>query len=265
MNEQRLLAETRDGVATITLNRPKAMNAFADGMRERLLELLEGFASDRSVRCVVITGAGRAFCAGGDIVSMAALQNANDTAVIESRMTNAARVIQTMKAMPQPIVAAVNGAAAGGGMNLALACDMRLGSDQALFSEAFVKIGLVPDWGGFSLLPQLVGTAKAMELMMLGDRINAEEAHRLGLLNQVYPHSEFAEAVSAFARRLADGPPETLARIKAGVYLGARGSLADGLAHEYRVQREVFLSEDAREGMRAFIEKRPPVFGGGKR
>lgn len=263
MNEQRILTDIDSGIATITLNRPKAMNAFEDGMRETLLERLEAFSDDSAVRCVVITGAGKAFCAGGDIVSMAALQDNNDTAVVEERMTLAARVVQTIKGMRQPVVAAVNGAAAGGGMNLALACDMRIASDKAIFAESFVKIGLIPDWGGFSLLPQLVGTAKAMELMMLGDRIEAADALRLGLLNHVFPHDEFADGVAKFTRRLASGPPETLARIKEGVYLGARESLADGLAYEYRTQRQIFLSDNAREGMRAFVEKRPPEFASG--
>lgn len=262
MVEENILIGVESGVATVTLNRPEAMNAFGDGMRETLLKTLEAFGADPAVRCVVVTGAGRAFCAGGDVVSMAALQDRNDTAVIEDRMTLAARVIQTIRGIPQPVVAAVNGAAAGGGMNLALACDMRLASDRAIFAESFVRIGLVPDWGGFSLLPQIVGTAKAMELMMLGDRIDAADAHRLGLVNHVYPQEEFAQAVATFARRLAAGPPETLARIKQGVYFRARESLADAFAYEYRIQRQVFLSDDAREGMRAFIEKREPAFGG---
>jgi len=262
MIKDQILTNTDDkGVATITLNRPEAMNAFEDGMRETLLERLESFSTDPAVRCIVITGAGKAFCAGGDIISMAALQDNNDTSVVEERMSLAARVIQTIKEMRQPVIASVNGAAAGGGMNLALACDMRLASDRAIFAESFVKIGLIPDWGGFSLLPQLIGTAKAMELMMLGDRIDADTALRLGLLNHVYPHDEFVDSVSTFAQRLATGPSETLARIKEGVYLGARTSLADGLAYEYRTQRQMFLSENAREGMRAFIEKRAPVFG----
>jgi 2-(1,2-epoxy-1,2-dihydrophenyl)acetyl-CoA isomerase len=263
MNEQRILTDVDEGVATITLNRPEAMNAFEDGMRETLLERLETYGTDNTVRCIVITGAGKAFCAGGDIVSMAALQDNNDTTVVEERMTLAARVIQTIKALRQPVIAAINGAAAGGGMNLALACDIRLASERAIFAESFVKIGLIPDWGGFSLLPQLVGTAKAMELMMLGDRIDAAEAQRLGLLNHVYPRDAFNDEVAAFARRLAAGPPETLARIKEGFYLGARESLADGLAYEYRAQRKLFLSDNAREGMRAFIEKRDPTFGNG--
>ncbi len=261
MNEQKILIAVDDGVATITLNRPKVMNAFEDSMRERLFECLENFAADRTVRCVVITGAGKAFCAGGDIASMAALQEANDTAVVEGRMAIAGQIVQLLRRMPQPVIAAVNGAAAGGGMNLALACDIRLGSDRALFAESFVKIGLIPDWGGFAFLTRLVGTAKAMELMMTGERVDAAESLRLGLFNRVFPADSFTDEVAGFARRLAAGPPETLAGIKKGVYLGADRSLTDALAYEYRTQRTVFLSDDAREGMRAFVDKRPPKFG----
>lgn len=150
--------------------------------------------------------------------------------------------------------------AAGAGMNVALACDMRVGSDRMLFSESFVKIGLVPDWGGFRSLTRLVGTAKAMELMMTGDRIDAAIAERLGLVNHVYPHDTFEEEWRAFAQRLATGPSETLAQIKRGVQIGAAGSIDDALAHEYEAQSRVFLNADAREGMRAFLEKRPPEF-----
>ena len=192
----------------ITLNRPKALNALTWDMCLEIERALTAWAGDPVVKLLIIDGlpCEKAFCAGGDIVSMAALQERNDTSVVEERMTLAARVIQTIKGMRQPVIAAVNGAAAGGDMNLALACDMRLASDKAIFAESFVKIGLVPDWGGFSLLPQLVGTAKAMELMMLGDRIDADTALRLGLLNHVYPHDEFADAVGEFAHRLASGP-----------------------------------------------------------
>jgi 2-(1,2-epoxy-1,2-dihydrophenyl)acetyl-CoA isomerase len=248
-------------VATITLNRPEAMNAFSDGMREALFDALQEYAADPDVGCIVITGAGKAFCAGGDIVSMAAMQRDNDTAILNSRMAVAARVITFMRAMPKPVIAAVNGAAAGGGMNLALACDFRLGSDRALFAQSFVKIGLAPDWGGFSFLPRLVGTAKAMELMMTGERIRADEALRLGLLNRLFSADEFAAGVEEFAAGLAAGPAEALAAIKRGVYLGVQSSLDEALEYEAAVQPALFLSGDAREGMQAFIDKRPPVFG----
>ncbi|MEE2689424.1 MAG: enoyl-CoA hydratase-related protein [Pseudomonadota bacterium] len=264
MADDRLLFELSDGIAILTLNRPEVMNAFEDGMREALFERLEDCAGDPSVRCVVITGAGRAFSAGGDIASMAKLQAKNDLLVVEARMMIAGQVIQQIRRMPQPVLAAVNGAAAGGGMNLALACDMRVASDKAVFVESFVKIGLVPDWGGFDFLTKLIGTAKSMELMMLGDRIDAAEALRLGLVNRVVPDECFREEVAKLARRLADGPPGTLAAIKEGVYRGVEASLPETLSYEYEVQRRLFLADDAREGMEAFLEKRPPVYGNRK-
>lgn len=263
MSETQLLSEVVDHIGLLTLNRPDVMNAFTDTMRERLLSQLEQFSTNPDVRCVVITGAGKAFCAGGDIASMAQLQDDNATEVVEQRMTLGSQVVQLLRRMPQPVIAAVNGAAAGAGANLALSCDFRLGSDRALFAESFVRIGLVPDWGGFFFLSRLVGTAKAMELMMTGDRIKAEEALRLGLLNHVYPADRFREETLNFAHKLAAGPAETLARIKEGVYLGATASLEQALAYEYRTQKSIFLSDDAREGMRAFLAKRPPEFGKG--
>jgi 2-(1,2-epoxy-1,2-dihydrophenyl)acetyl-CoA isomerase len=261
MSDDRLLFEASDGVAILTLNRPEVMNAFEDGMREALFDQLEACAADPNIRAIVITGAGKAFCAGGDIASMAKLQEDNDVSIVETRMNIAGQVIQQIRRMPQPVLAAINGAAAGGGMNLALACDLRIASDRAVFAESFVKIGLVPDWGGFDFLTKLVGTSKAMELMMLGDRIDAAEAHRLGLVNRVVPDAEFRDEAAKLARRLADGPPETLAAIKEGVYRGVDSSLPETLAYEYKTQRRLFLRDDAREGMKAFLEKRPAVYG----
>ena len=263
MSKSHILTAEADGVATITLNRPDAMNAFATGMRELLLEVLESYAGNRSVRCIVLTGAGRAFCAGGDIADMAALQDDDDSAPIGERIQAAGQVIRLIRSLPQPVIAAVNGPAAGGGMNLALACDMRIGGGKALFAQSFVKIGLVPDWGGFAFLPRLVGTAKAMELMMTGARVDAEEAFRLGLLNRLVAQESLMDEVRAFAEELAAGPPQTLAAIKRGVYQGLDSTLPEVTAYEYNVQRRVFLSADAREGMRAFLEKRPPKFGEG--
>lgn len=261
MTDERLLFEASDGIAILTLNRPEVMNAFEDGMRELLFERLEACAEDPDIRAIVITGTGKAFSAGGDIASMAKLQAENDLSVVEARMAIAGQVIQQIRRMPQPVLAAINGAAAGGGMNLALACDMRIASDRAVFAESFVKIGLIPDWGGFEFLTKLVGTSKAMELMMLGDRIDAAEAYRLGLVNRVVPDAEFREEAAKLARRLADGPPETLAAIKEGVYHGSESSLPDTLSYEFKTQRRLFLRDDAREGMKAFLEKRPPVYG----
>lgn len=260
MSAPQILFDVTGHVATVTLNRPEAMNALAGDMRQVLLQGLADYATDANVRCVVITGAGKAFCAGGDIAAMAQWQENNDASVLEATLETAEKVVHLLRAMPQPVIAAVNGPAAGGGMNMALACDMRLGCEKTLFSESFVKIGLIPDWGGFGSLTRLVGAAKAMELMMTGDRIGAEDALRLGLLNQLFPVDSYREDVQAFAQRLASGPPQALAAIKKGVYFAAQASLDEVLDYEHENQAALILSDDAREGMRAFLEKRPPKF-----
>ncbi|MSR14033.1 MAG: 2-(1,2-epoxy-1,2-dihydrophenyl)acetyl-CoA isomerase [Gammaproteobacteria bacterium] len=256
-----VLSESIDGVAVIRLNRPEVMNAFGGTMRQDLLAALEHAARDNTIRCLVITGVGDAFCAGGDIVNMAELQANNDVGEIKQRIVLAARIVQMLRELPKPVIAAVNGAAAGAGINLALACDIRYASERAKFAESFVKIGLVPDWGGHYLLTQLVGTGRAMDLIMTGDRIDADEALRLGIVNRIYPHETMLEEVIERARALAAGPASALAAIKRGVYLGATGSLAETLEYEKAAQCIAFLSADAREGVRAFIEKRAPKFG----
>lgn len=256
-----LIYELRDRVALITLNRPQAMNAFGGSMREALLDYLSSAAADARIGCVVITGAGDAFCAGGDIASMAALQAANDSATIEQRMAVGAAVIRQMRSMPQPVIACVNGAAAGAGLNLALACDLRFAASSARFAASFVKIGLIPDWAGHYLLTRLAGTAAAMELMMTGERIDAEEALRLRLVNRVFPKETLFEETWQRARALAAGPRDAIAAIKRGTYLGATGSLDEVIDFEREQQFALFLGTDAREGMQAFLEKRAARFG----
>jgi len=260
MSQSQILSEVTDRVGVITLNRPEVMNAFGGTMREDLLQMLQQAEANKNVRCIVITGAGRAFCAGGDIASMAEMQAENDASVIPRRMKVGGQVVNLIRSMSKPVIAAVNGAAAGAGINLALACDLRFAAESARFSESFVKIALVPDWGGTYLLTQLVGTAKAMELMMTGDRIDAAEALRVGILNRVIPDDTFRDEVMTFARQLASGPARTLAHIKRATYIGATGTLSDALKYEEQAQEAVFLSDDAREGMRAFLEKRAAKF-----
>ena len=260
MASPHILFDNTERIGVITLNRPEVMNAFGGTMREDLLACLQRVAADDEVRCVVITGAGKAFSAGGDIGNMRELQSRNEVEPICQRMEVAGRIVHTIRQMPKPVIAAVNGAAAGGGMNLALACDIRYASTAAKFTASFIKIGLVPDWAGHYLLTRLVGTARAMELMMLGERIEADEALRLGLVNRVLPDETFHVAVLNLARGFAQGPASALAAIKRGTYLGATGTLAEVVAHELAAQRAAFLSNDAREGLRAFVEKRPPRF-----
>ncbi len=237
------------------------MNAFDDGMREDLLARLRQAGDDSGVGCIVITGAGEAFCAGGDIGNMCALQAADNVAPIQARIRIANETVALLRMIEKPVIAAVNGPAAGGGMNLALACDIRYGCEHTRFAESFVRLGLVPDWGGHYLLTRLVGIGRALELMWLGERIDAVEAFRLGILNAVFPAADFAATVATRAARLAAGPPAALAAIKRGAYLAEAEGLTAALAHEYAAQSALFLASDAREGMQAFVEKRAPRFG----
>ncbi|MGE3773984.1 MAG: enoyl-CoA hydratase/isomerase family protein [Gammaproteobacteria bacterium] len=257
-----ILYAVADAVATITLNRPEAMNAFGGDMREELYHRLREAEADTTVRCIVLTGAGKAFCAGGDIANMASLQAQDDVTPIRQRMLTGGEIVKFIRAMAKPVVAAVNGAAAGAGMNLALACDFRYAAAAAKFAQSFVKIGLVPDWAGHYLLPRLIGTARAMELMMTGERIDAAEALRLGLVNRVFDDAVFHAEVRSRVTLLAAGPPEALALIKQGVQRGVETSLPETLAFELQAQSALFLAPDAREGMRAFLDKRAPRFGG---
>ncbi len=252
-----------DRVATITLNRPERLNALGADMREQLLAALERSESDPQARVVIITGAGRAFCSGGDVKEMnerrtSGAQQRGDGEVVPLRD----RILLKLQTLTKPVIAAVNGVAAGAGMNLALGCDLRIASDKAAFGEVFVKRGLHPDWGGTYLLPRMVGTAKALELILFGDMVSAEEAYRIGLVNRLVPHLEFDEAAHDWAARLADGPPIALRLAKRGVYRNLQADLASALEYESFAQQIVWSSEDAGEGLRAFLEKRPPLFQG---
>ena len=255
-----VLYEVNNNVGTITLNRPEVMNAFGDHTRPLLLEKLTAAEADTNVRCVVITGAGKAFAAGGDIKSMCAQQDDNDTDTITSRMEIAGQIVTLIRRMNKPVIAAINGAAAGAGVNLALACDLRYASEKAILVQSFVKIGLMPDWGGHYLLPQLVGSAKALELCMLGERVSAQKALELGLLNDIFSIDAFQQSVQDIALTLAKAPRNTLAAIKQCTYFSIENSLEDTLRKEQEQQAKLFLSDNAKEGMRAFIEKREPRF-----
>lgn len=251
-----------DDILTITLNRPEKLNAFIGHMRRDLAEALEHAGSDRGVRVVIITGAGRAFCAGGDIGFMADLIERRDTEEFSRLLGSARRVVTAIRQMTKPVIAAVNGPASGAGCNLALACDLRIASTEATFSQSFVKIGLHPDWGGTYFLPHLVSPNKACEMFFLGDAIDADEALRLGIVNRVVAPDDLAEATSELATRLRDASPISIAAAKQAVYLGQSAELEEMLRYETEVQLRCFESEDGREGIRAFLEKRSPKFTG---
>jgi enoyl-CoA hydratase/carnithine racemase len=258
-----LLYETKDGIATLTLNRPDRLNALGDTLREDLLDALTRAGADPEVRVMVLTGAGRGFCAGGDVKAMnEAKEGSRERPLGEKIAPGRDRTLLAMREAPQPIIAAVNGAAAGAGMNLALACDLRIASTAAKFSQAFVKRGLHPDWGGTYFLPRVVGMARACELIFTGDVIDAAEALRLGLVSRVVEPEALMATAYDLARRIAAGPPVAIRLAKGSLYRNADADLPAALERETFAQNVCFDTEDAREGIRAFVEKRAPVFRG---
>jgi 2-(1,2-epoxy-1,2-dihydrophenyl)acetyl-CoA isomerase len=259
---EHVLVSEANCITTITLNRPDKLNSFIGHMRRDLAEALEHAGSDRNTRVVIITGAGRAFCAGGDIAFMAQLMERRDTDEFERILGAGQRVISAIRTMTKPVIAAVNGPAAGAGFNLALACDLRVASSNATFSQSFVKVGLHPDWGGTYFLPRLVGPNKACELFFLGETIDAAEALRLNIVNQVVAAEELEAATIALAERLCAAPPIALAALKQAVYMSDSSDLDEMLRYETEAQVRCFESEDGHEGIRAFFEKRDPRFTG---
>ncbi|MBI1796237.1 MAG: enoyl-CoA hydratase/isomerase family protein [Candidatus Eisenbacteria bacterium] len=262
MSDSILLAEA-DGVATLVLNRPDKLNAFADAMREAFIAAIDAVAASATARVLVITGAGRAFCAGGDVGFMARLKQEGRAFAggLEPLVDTGRTGIAKLWALPIPTLAAVNGAAAGGGANLALACDLRIASDRASFGQSFVKIGLHPDWGGTYFLPRLVGVAKALELGWLGDQVDAAEALRIGMVERVLPHDRLLDETRALAARLAAAPPHVLRAVKRTMRAGLERGLDECLADELETQAMCWNHADSDEGIRAFAERRAPAFG----
>lgn len=266
-----VLAHEEDGIAFITLNRPEARNAMSGEMNAGLARALEYAERSASVRCVVLTGAGGAFCAGGDVKGMAGGGDAgagnSPQATLDERI-HAQRLSQRATAgrmflMPKPVIASLPGAAAGAGLSLALAADLRIMSDKAFITSAFAKVGFSGDFGGTFFLTHLVGSAKAREIYFLSDRVSAEECVRLGIANQVVPAAELAAATLAMARRLADGPPAAYRYMKENLNRAAMGaSVLECLDLEATHHVHTGLTEDHREAARAFVEKRTPVFKG---
>ena len=251
-----------DAIATITLNRPDKLNAFIGHMRRDLAEALEHAGSDRSVRVVIITGAGRAFCAGGDIGFMAELMKRRDAEEFSRILGAGRRVITAIRQMTKPVIASINGPASGAGCNLAFACDLRIAANTATFSQSFAKVGLHPDWAGTYFLPRLVTPNKACEMFFLGEPIDAAEAARLGIVNQVVAPEELAAATLQLAERLRAAPPIALAAAKHAVYMSEAADLEEMLRYETEAQLRCFDSDDGHEGVQAFLEKREPKFTG---
>jgi 2-(1,2-epoxy-1,2-dihydrophenyl)acetyl-CoA isomerase len=257
-----VLTDRRNGVATLTLNRPDRLNALNAELGVALSQALERVADDSEIRVVVVTGAGRAFCAGGDLAAIRAARDRGATAELEPLLRAGQKMVLRMRTMRQPVIAAVNGAAAGGGMNIALAADIRIAAHDALFAQSFAKVGLFPDYGGTFLLPRLVGEARAAEMFYTGDLIDAQTALRLGIVNRVVPASQLAEEARSLAEKIAAGPPLAIRAVKQVLFAAEREALSQALELEVRTQIECFRSDDCGEGLRAFFEKRAPRFQG---
>lgn len=264
MKYECLLYEVQDGIATLTLNRPDRLNALGGTLREDLYAAVTAAGADPKVRVLVITGAGRGFCSGGDVKSMSERNETGQppTTIGERLAPVRDRCVLALRDCPKPIIAAINGAAAGAGMNLAFACDMRIASTAAKFSQAFVKRGLTPDWAGSYFLPRVVGTAKACELIFTGDSIDAAEALRLGIVNTVVAPDELMETAYKLARKIAAGPPVAIQLAKRAIYHNQQVDLRAALEFETFTQSVCKDTDDAKEGVRAFVEKRAPVFRG---
>jgi 2-(1,2-epoxy-1,2-dihydrophenyl)acetyl-CoA isomerase len=254
-----VLFEQEAGVLTITLNRPKVLNAMNNALLDGLSEGITRAKNDPQVRSVLITGRGPGFCAGADLNSLSSQTDRDVEDVMRQRYHP---VILAIRQCGKPVIAAVNGTAAGGGMSLALACDIVLAAESATFLQAFGRIGLVPDCGSTWLLPRLVGDARARALILLADRIPAREALEYGLIWRVLPDQDLADAARAMALRLAAMPTLALQAAKQALAMSGRNGLGDQLELEALLQRQLVRTEDHREGVRAFLEKRPAVFQG---
>jgi 2-(1,2-epoxy-1,2-dihydrophenyl)acetyl-CoA isomerase len=257
-----VLEKIEQGVATLTLNRPDKLNAISTAMAVALNETLGRIANDKHIHAVILTGAGRAFCAGGDLAEIWKGRQEKNVEDLEPLLRAGMQAVLKIRTMRQPVIAAVNGVAAGAGMNIALAADVRFVADTASFGETFAKVGLFPDYGGTFFLPQLVGHSKAAELLYTGDMIDAKTAQQLGLVNRLVPAGQLEAEAAAFAKNIADGPRMASRALKQVLFGNQRAELTKALEYEVEEQMKCFASDDCAEGLRAFFEKRKPNFQG---
>jgi enoyl-CoA hydratase/carnithine racemase len=251
--------DVEEGVATITLNRPDKLNAFNRAMIRDWLEALDACEHREDIRVVVLTGAGRAFCSGGDVEDMDNSERGPWTTK-DYLWEQIHRIPLTLERIDKPVIAALNGPATGAGLDMALMCDIRFAAEEAKFAETYVKVGLVPGDGGAYFLPRLVGIPRALELLWTGDFVDAREAERIGLVNRVYPAAQLMEETQRFARRLAGGPSRAQRLIKRVVYQSQRLDLRASLDLVSSHMGLVTQGDEHREGVRAFLEKRKPDF-----
>jgi 2-(1,2-epoxy-1,2-dihydrophenyl)acetyl-CoA isomerase len=257
-----ILVSREAGILSLTLNRPDKLNAFNPEMHKLLREALEEARDEAAVRAVLLTGSGRGFCAGQDLSERNVSADAAPIDLSVSLGSNYNPLVRRLRALPKPVVCAVNGVAAGAGANIALACDIVLAARSASFVQSFSKLGLVPDSGGTYFLPRLVGSARAMGLALLAERLSAEEAERWGLIWKAVDDARLMDEASAIARLLAVGPTKGYGLVKKAFHASAGNSLDAQLELERDLQREAGFSEDYREGVAAFMQKRKPQFKG---
>lgn len=270
--ENPLLVELREGVLYLTLNRPDRLNAMSEQMLAGLFEQLRRAETDNAVGAVVLTGAGRGFCAGGDVRRMRERDEASQNAPAEdhsggiearvSGLVHSGQISLMLHEIPKVTIAAVNGPAAGAGLSIALACDIRIASDAARFGTAFARVGFSGDFDGSYFLTQLVGPSKARELYFSAEVLGADEALKIGMVNRVAPAASFMEEVHAYAKRIAEGPRIAYSYIKANINLAMRADARAVLEREAFGQALTGLTEDHREAVKAFLEKRQPKFHG---
>ena len=262
MATEDVTVNVKDQVCWITLNRPEARNALRQATTEGLEAALRSAEADPDVRCIVLTGAGPAFCAGGDVKEMAAMlmSEKRDPHLARGVVRRFHQMVRALYETEKPVIAAINGTAAGAGCNLALACDVRIASDQAKFVWAFIHRGLTSDGGSTYLLQRQVGYAKAFELLTLGDTISVQDAHTLGIVNRVAPHDSLMQETEALAARYVASPPQAVALTKRALRFAAAASLEDSLETEASLQALCFIGDEHAEGVTAFMEKREPRF-----
>jgi 2-(1,2-epoxy-1,2-dihydrophenyl)acetyl-CoA isomerase len=257
------LLSARDGaVMTLTINRPEMLNALNPDTARALRSAIESAARDAAVGAIILTGSGRAFCAGADLKAVSGPFNSGDSNVGDDLRVNYAPMIRAIRSCPKPVIAALNGTAAGAGLSLALACDLRIGAAGTQFIAAFVRVGLVPDAGSLFFLTRMLGLSKASELALTGEPLSVEDAQRLGLVAAVVPAERLMTAALEHAHRLSGGPRQTYALIKRGLERSLDLDLEQTLELEAQLQTQAARTADAREAIQAFLEKRKPVFGG---
>jgi 2-(1,2-epoxy-1,2-dihydrophenyl)acetyl-CoA isomerase len=254
--------EIAAAVATVTIARPEQANSLTTAAKEALLAALEGVAGDEAVRAVVLTGSGRAFCAGQDLAEHAKALSKDPGHAFDTVSRHYNPIVQSLSTMPKPVIAAINGTCAGAGMGFALACDLRLAASGAKFAPAFTGIGLTADSGLSATLPRAIGWSRAMGLLLLGTVIDADEALRVGLVHEVVPPDELPDRVAALAERLAAGPTKAFAALKVALWYSASAQLTDVLQLEGELQKRLASTADHQGAVQAFLEKRRPDFTG---